>query len=327
MVLIDFLPLWQKKIVMEYLLLIVGFVLLTCAADWLVDGASGLAKRLNVSDLVIGLTIVAFGTSAPELVVNVVATAQGTSQIALTNVLGSNIINTLVILGLSAVFCPIACQRNTFRYEIPLSFLAGFMVLVFGVYNQEMNFWAGIVLLAFFVLFLVYSVYQAKNGAVAQAGDSAKKMNVWKALLLIVVGLSGLVAGGELIVNNAVSIAQSWGVSEAVIGVTIVALGTSLPELATSVIAAIKKNTDLAIGNVIGSNIFNIFLILGLSSSISPLPVYANFVVDASMAAGSSLLLLLLVAFSRKRELNRWGGVVMLLCYAAYLAWLFAHIN
>lgn len=327
MVLIDFLPLWQKKIVMEYLLLIVGFVLLTCAADWLVDGASGLAKRLNVSDLVIGLTIVAFGTSAPELVVNVVATAQGTSQIALTNVLGSNIINTLVILGLSAVFCPIACQRNTFRYEIPLSFLAGFMVLVFGVYNQEMNFWAGIVLLAFFVLFLVYSVYQAKNGAVAQAGDSAKKMNVWKALLLIVVGLSGLVAGGELIVNNAVSIAQSWGVSEAVIGVTIVALGTSLPELATSVIAAIKKNTDLAIGNVIGSNIFNIFLILGLSSSISPLPVYANFVVDASMAAGSSLLLLLLVAFSRKRELNRWGGVAMLLCYAAYLAWLFAHIN
>ena len=312
---------------MEYLLLIVGFVLLTFAADWLVDGASGLAKRLNVSDLVVGLTIVAFGTSAPELVVNVVATAQGTSQIALTNVLGSNIINTLVILGLSAVFYPIACQKNTFRYEIPLSFLAGFMVLIFGVCTQKISRLAGIVLLAFFVLFLVYSIYQAKNGAVAQAGDSTKKMNVWKALLLIVVGLSGLVAGGELIVNNAVSIAQSWGVSEAVIGVTIVALGTSLPELATSVIAAIKKNTDLAIGNVIGSNIFNIFLILGLSSSISPLPVYANFVVDASMAAGSSLLLLLLVAFSRKRELNRWGGVAMLLCYAAYLAWLFAHIN
>ena len=312
---------------MEYLLLIVGFVLLTFAADWLVDGASGLAKRLNVSDLVIGLTIVAFGTSAPELVVNVVATAQGTSQIALTNVLGSNIINTLVILGLSAVFYPIVCQKNTFRYEIPLSFLAGFMVLIFGVCTQKISRLAGIVLLAFFVLFLVYSIYQAKNGAVAQAGDSAKKMNVWKALLLIVVGLSGLVAGGELIVNNAVSIAQSWGVSEAVIGVTIVALGTSLPELATSVIAAIKKNTDLAIANVIGSNIFNIFFILGLSSSISPLPVYANFVVDASMAAGSSLLLLLLVAFSRKRELNRWGGVAMLLCYALYLAWLFAHMN
>ena len=312
---------------MEYLLLIVGFVLLTFAADWLVDGASGLAKRLNVSDLVVGLTIVAFGTSAPELVVNVVATAQGTSQIALTNVLGSNIINTLVILGLSAVFYPIACQKNTFRYEIPLSFLAGFMVLIFGVCTQKISRLAGIVLLAFFVLFLVYSIYQAKNGAVAQAGDSAKKMNVWKALLLIVVGLVGLVAGGNLIVDNAVSIAQSWGVSEAVIGVTIVALGTSLPELATSVIAAIKKNTDLAIGNVIGSNIFNIFLILGLSSSISPLPVYANFVVDASVAAGSSLLLWLFVAFSRKRELNRWGGVVMLLCYAAYLAWLFAHIN
>ena len=327
MVLIDFLPLWQKKIVMEYLLLIVGFVLLTFAADWLVDGASGLAKRLNVSDLVIGLTIVAFGTSAPELVVNVVATAQGTSQIALTNVLGSNIINTLVILGLSAVFCPIACQRNTFRYEIPLSFLAGFMVLIFGVCTKEINRLAGIVLLAFFVLFLIYSVYQAKSGAIDEIGDATKKMKIWKALLLIVVGLVGLVAGGNLIVDNAVSIAQSWGVSEAVIGVTIVALGTSLPELATSVIAAIKKNTDLAIGNVIGSNIFNIFLILGLSSSISPLPVYANFVVDASVAAGSSLLLWLFVAFSRKRELNRWGGVVMLLCYAAYLAWLFAHIN
>ena len=144
-------------------------------------------------------------------------------------------------------------------------------------------------------------------------------MKAWKALLLIVVGLGGLVAGGNLIVDNAVSIAQSWGVSEAVIGVTIVAAGTSLPELATSVIAAIKKNTDLAIANVIGSNIFNIFFILGLSSSISPLPVYPNFVVDASVAAGSSLLLWLFVAFSRKRELNRWAGLVMLLCYVAYL--------
>ena len=305
---------------MEYLLLIVGFVLLTFAADWLVDGASGLAKRLNVSDLVIGLTIVAFGTSGPELVVNVVATAKGTPEIALTNVVGSNIFNVLIILGLSVLISPIVCKKNTFRYEIPLSVLAAMAVLFLGLDNVVQRF-DGMILLLCFIVFLVYISFQAKKDMMSADNTSTESvgMKAWKALLLIVVGLVGLVVGGNLIVDNAVSIAQSWGVSEAVIGVTIVAAGTSLPELATSVIAAIKKNTDLAIANVIGSNIFNIFFILGLSSSISPLPVYPNFVVDASVAAGSSLLLWLFVAFSRKRELNRWAGLVMLLCYVAYL--------
>ena len=311
----------KKYCFMSYVLLIVGFVLLTFAADWLVNGASGLAKRLNVSELVIGLTIVAFGTSAPELVVNVVATAKGTTDIALTNVLGSNIFNVLIILGISVLVYPIACQKNTFRYEIPLSVLAGAIVLLLAQDGNLQGF-DGAILLAIFVGFLVYAVSQAKKNVSNDAEESTQSMKIWKAILLVIVGLGGLVVGGNLIVDNAVVIAKSWGLSEAVIGVTIVAAGTSLPELATSVVAALKKNTDLAIGNVIGSNIFNVFFILGLSSSISSLPIYDNFFVDASLAAGSSLLLLLFVALSRKRELNRWTGIIMLGCFLTYVFWL-----
>lgn len=315
---------------MDYVLLCVGFVLLTFAADWLVCGASGLAKRMNIPDLVIGLTVVAFGTSAPELVVNLVAASAGTNEIAITNILGSNTINTLVILGLSAVIYPISCQKSTFRYEIPFSILAGGMVLLLG-YNccglttgVEHGFVGlsrcdGIVLLVIFSCFMLYTVMQARHKGVPESCEVCKVMPVWKALLLVVVGLAGLICGGELIVNKAVLIARSWGVSEAVIGVTIVALGTSLPELATSVVAAIKHNTDLAIGNVIGSNIFNVFLILGISSTVSPLAVYDSFLLDALLAFGSSVLVFLLVAVSRKRAIGRLGGALMLAVYAAYL--------
>ena len=322
---------------MKYLLLILGFVILTVAADWLVNGASGLAKRLNISNLIIGLTVVAFGTSAPELVVNLIAAYNGTSEIALTNILGSNTINTLIVLGISAVIYPIACKKSTFRYEIPLSIAAGLVVLLFGtncfgLTNNIQNGYVGltrldgVIYMVIFIGFITYSIYQGKKHPDTTTTEEYHPMPIWKALMFTTVGLVGLVLGGELIVRNATDIARMWGVSEAVIGVTIVALGTSLPELATSAIAAYRHNTDLAIGNVIGSNIFNVFMVLGLSSAIRPLAIYDNFVVDASLAAGSSILLLGLIALNRHHKLTRLSGAIMLAVYALYLYWLLAAI-
>ena len=317
---------------MNYLLLVIGFALLTISADWLINGASGLAKRLNISDLVIGLTIVAFGTSAPELVVNIVAAAEGSSDIALTNILGSNIINTLIILGISATIFPVACQKSTFRIEIPLSALAGLAALLLGTNffglmhlgekQVGVSRFDGIILIIFFICFCTYTIVQGLRNRTNSNDETYVAAPIWKAILLIITGLTGLIIGGELIVNNAVSIAKSWGVPESVIGVTIVALGTSLPELATSAMAAYKKNTDLAIGNVIGSNIFNVFFVLGISSIIRPLSGYENLQVDAAMAAGSSLLLLFFIIISKKRNINRIEGISMLVIYGIYLAWL-----
>ncbi len=312
---------------MTYFLLIVGFVLLTISANWLVDGASGLAKRLNISDLVIGLTVVAFGTSAPELVVNITSSIQGSNEIALTNILGSNIINTLVILGIAAVIYPVRCQSSTFKYEIPFSCFAGLIVLLMGTqcFGLFPNTFRGIsrvdgfILLGFFILYLIYNVRMSRRTLNSQSQEEYKAMKIWKGVLLIIVGLAGLTLGGHLIVEKAILIAQNWGVPQSIIGVTIVSIGTSLPELATSAVAAYKKNTDLAIGNIIGSNIFNIFFVLSISSIIYPLKDYALFPVDAAMAAGSSLLLIILLSLSKKREISRVGGIILLLVYAIYL--------
>lgn len=317
---------------LNVLLLVVGFVVLVLGADWLVNGASGLAKRLNVPDLVIGLTIVAFGTSAPELVVNLMAAVEGSSEIALTNILGSNIINVLVILGVSAAIYPIASQRSSRRFDIPMSIAAGLAILVmgtecFGAFggDWQVSRLDGVILLLIFGLFMYHSAREAKRGA-NQSAKSFKPMAVWKAALLIVVGIALLVAGGELIVRAAVAIAAAWGVPEAVVGVTIVALGTSLPELATSAVAAFKHNSDLAIGNVIGSNIFNVFFVLGVSAVIRPLPAYPNLPVDAALAAGCCALVWLFVGTNRRHEIKRWQGTVLLLCYGVYLAWLLTTI-
>lgn len=310
------------------ILLISGFTVLIFGADWLVNGASGLAKRLNVPDLVIGLTVVAFGTSAPELVVNLVAAFEGSSDIALTNILGSNIINVLIILGVSAVIAPLASQRSSRKVEIPLSILAGIIVLPMGIglfgTGNEISRIDGIVLLLIFGGFLLYQFRNAKSNA--NASESFKPMALWKAILLIVVGLAGLVVGGQLVVKSAVKMAEAWGVSQSIIGVTIVALGTSLPELATSAIAAYKRNADLAIGNVIGSNIFNVFMVLGISSVIHPLTAYANLAIDAAIAAGSCLLVWIFVLTNKRHEIKRWQGGILLICYAAYLTWLLSTI-
>lgn len=307
----------------SYLLIVIGFVLLTFSADALVNGASSLAKRMHVSDLVIGLTVVAFGTSAPELVVNLVAAVEGSSQIALTNILGSNSINTLIILGLSALVCPIVAQRSLIRVEIPMSLFAGIAVLLMGL-NGMISRLDGLLLLLVFLFFMYHSVRMGKVEEVPIEGAAKPKKLIW-AILLVVGGLAGLVLGGQLIVKSAVKIATAWGVSEAIVGVTIVALGTSLPELATSIVAAHKGNSDIAIGNVIGSNIFNVFFVLGTSALIRPLSSYANLWADASVAALGSLLVLLFVC-GKKHTISRWHGALMLLVYAAYLTWMITTI-
>ena len=305
------------------LFLVVGLVLLVKGADWLVDGASKLAKHLGVTDLVIGLTIVAFGTSMPEFVVNMVSVADGATDLAITNILGSNIINTLVILGCSALVCPLVAQRSTVRLDIPLNIVAGLLVLVFVFISSPMepkglSRIEGLALLVVFAAFLVYTFYTAK--ADATTTTESTPFPLWKCVVLILAGLVGLVVGGEMIVKSAVAIARYCGVAEAVIGLTIVALGTSLPELATSVVAAFKHNNDIAIGNVVGSNIFNVFFILGTSAIIKHLPVYPGIEIDAALVAVSALAVWLLLC-NKNRSINRWGGALLLVLYAGYLTY------
>ena len=305
------------------LFLVVGLVLLVKGADWLVDGASKLAKRLGVTDLVIGLTIVAFGTSMPEFVVNMVSVADGATDLAITNILGSNIINTLVILGCSALVCPLVAQRSTLRLDIPLNIVAGVLVLVFVFISSPMepkglSRIEGLALLGVFAAFLVYTFYTAK--ADATTTPESTPFPLWKCVVLILAGLVGLVVGGEMIVKSAVAIARYCGVAESVIGLTIVALGTSLPELATSVVAAFKHNNDIAIGNVVGSNIFNVFFILGTSAIIKHLPVYPGIEIDAALVAVSALAVWLLLC-NKNRSINRWGGALLLVLYAGYLTY------
>ena len=309
-------------------LIVVGFVALVKGADWLVDGASAIAKRFGISDLVIGLTVVAFGTSMPEFVVNMVSVAEGSTDLALTNILGSNIINTFVILGLTALVYPVVSQKRSRDFDIPFSIIAGFCVLVFvaiqlpwGESERGIGRIGGIFLLAFFCVFLYNTFRHASDHPDEAEPGAIKEIPLRRAIALILGGFVGLVVGGELIVKSAVDIATRMGVSEAIIGLTIVALGTSLPELATSVIAATKHNSDIALGNVVGSNIFNVFFVLGTSAVIRPLPDYQGIELDAVMVATGSILVWLFVKSNKEREIKRWGGAVLLLVYAGYLTY------
>ena len=314
-------------------LLVAGFVLLVKGADWLVDGASALAKRFGITDLVIGLTVVAFGTSMPEFVVNMVSVANGSTDLAITNILGSNIINTFVILGLTALVYPVVSQKHSRDFDIPMSIIAAVLVFAmvavespFGEDTRGISRLGGIILLSLFCYFLYNTFRHAKDHPDEAGAEEVKPMDLWKALLLIAVGLIGLVVGGELIVRSAVRIAVDCGVPESIIGLTIVALGTSLPELATSVIAAFKKNCDIALGNVIGSNIFNVFLVLGTSAVVHPLPAYEGINQDAWMAAIGSILVWLFVKTNKEREVKRWGGAILLVLYGAYLTMRLMHV-
>ncbi|MCI5682113.1 MAG: calcium/sodium antiporter [Paludibacteraceae bacterium] len=317
----DFLNSWMQAggWLVAGVLVVVGFVLLIYGADWLVAGASGVAKRFQVSNLVIGLTVVAMGTSTPEFVVNMVSVNDGTTDLAITNILGSNILNVFLILGSTALLCPICSQATSRKVDIPLASLAGIMVLLFGIFSDGIMRWGGILLLIIFVLYMAYTLRHAKD--YTDENNDIQPMNIGKAVALILLGLVGLVVGGEMIVKSAVHIATAAGVSESIIGLTIVALGTSLPELATSLMAAAKKNSDIALGNVIGSNIFNVFMILGCSATIAPLPAYKGFVLDSVMAALGCLLVWLFVMTNKKHEIRWWHGAILLLIYVVYMGY------
>jgi len=310
------------------LCIVFGFVALVKGADWLVDGASAIAKRFGISDLVIGLTVVAFGTSMPEFVVNMVSVAEGTTDLALTNILGSNIINTFVILGLTALVYPIASQKRSRDFDIPLSIIAGILVLLCVLFSERypigepgVNRYGGILLLLLFCYFLYNTFRHSKEHPDDAETETVKEIPVRRAIALMLGGFIGLTVGGELIVKSAVDIATRLGVSEAIIGLTIVALGTSLPELATSVIAAAKHNSDIAIGNVFGSNIFNVFFVLGTSAVIRPLPAYEGLELDACIAALGSIIVWLAIKTNHERKIQRWAGALLLLIYAGYLTY------
>ena len=306
-------------IILSIILLIAGFVMLVKGADWFVDGAASLAARLGIPQLVIGLTIVAMGTSLPEAAVSITAALKGNAGISIGNVVGSNILNILIILGITAVMVSVAVQKSTLFYEIPFMLVITAVLLVMGVTGQMVTRVEGIILLLLFIVYLVYLYFLSKQ-AKDEEQEEKIEMPVWKCMLLIMIGGVLIVLGSDFAVKGASELARMFGVSERFIGLTIVALGTSLPELVTSVTAARKGNADIAIGNIVGSNIFNILFVLGTSALICDIPYAVSFRLDAVIGILAGVLLWI---FSiRKRELRRGGGVAMLVAYAVYFVYL-----
>lgn len=306
-------------------LFLVGFVVLIKGADYLVTGASSLAFKLGIAPLVIGLTIVAFGTSAPELVVNLLASLGGNTDIAIGNIIGSNIANILLILGVTALIYPVYVHKSTVWKEIPFALLSVVVVALMandvfidGTSQSALTRIDGLILISFFIIFLYYIVGIAKETSVEESAKPADLTSI-RSWLYIIGGLVGLVIGGKWIVDGAVVFAQNLGVSQALIGLTIVGVGTSLPELATSVVAALKKNTDIAVGNIIGSCIFNVFWILGLSATISPLPFAPILTVDIFVNLAATILLFLALLVGKKHTIKKWQGLIFVLCYCVYL--------
>ena len=313
---------------LDIVFLLGGMALILLGANGLTDGSSSVAKRFGISDLVIGLTIVAFGTSAPELMVSLVSSIKGSAQLAIGNVVGSNIFNILMIVGLTAVVMPIKVQKNTITNEIPLVLLSSLAlvacasdIVLDGGVGNVIGRGDGILLLLFFTIFMRYTFSIAKSSG-EESGEQIKLMPIWKSLLFIVLGLAGLIFGGQLFVDGASGIARSLGVSESVIGLTLVAGGTSLPELATSVVAAVKKKPGIAIGNVIGSNLFNIFLVLGASATVSPLPLGNIGISDMLMLVVSSVLFWAAGWFFKDKTITRIEGAIMVALYVGYIWWL-----
>ena len=300
-------------ILIQILLLALGFTMLIKGADWFVDGASGIATKFGIPQLVIGLTIVAMGTSAPEAAVSISAAIGGSADITIGNIVGSNILNIFIILGISAVITTLAVASSTIKYETPFMILVTVLLLVLGL-DGTIGLIDGIILIAAFIAYLTYLFIMAKKNKEEQ--PKAKQMAIWKAILLTIIGLALIIIGSNVTVDAATAIAKAFGVSERFIGLTIVALGTSLPELFTSVSAARKHNADIAIGNIVGSNIFNILFVVGLSSVIIPVPFASNFIFDTIVAIVAAALLL--VCCLKTKSLKRWAGILMLICYAAY---------
>ncbi len=304
-------------ILLQLLLLVVGFTMLVKGADWFVDGTSGIARKMGIPQLVVGLTIVAMGTSAPEAAVSITAALKNNADIAIGNVLGSNILNILIILGITAVITSVAIQKSTLKIEMPYMILITVVLIVMGMNDGAVNFWEGVILWVLFIIYLGYLFVLAKNGK--EENEEVEK-STWKLLLSAIIGGVVVVWGSNITVDSATSIATILGMSERFIGLTIVALGTSLPELVTSVTAAIKGNADIAIGNIVGSNIFNILFVIGTSALITSIPYEASFLFDGIVAVAAGILLW--ISVFRHLELRRFWGVVMLLGYAAYFVYL-----
>lgn len=307
------------EIVLQVVLLVIGFAMLVYGADWFVDGSAGVAAKFGIPQLVIGLTIVAMGTSAPEAAVSITAALKGSADITVGNVVGSNILNVLIILGLASVITSIAVAKSTIRIEIPWMLAITAMLMIFGITGNQIVWWEGIVLLVVFAAYIYYTLQLAKKNP-EETEEEEKQRPVWKLILLILVGLGFIVGGSNISVEAASNLARFFGLSEKFIGLTIVALGTSLPELFTSVTAARKGNADIAIGNIVGSNIFNILFVVGLSAIITPVAFVSGFVIDCLVSLGAGVLLWICVL--KKQKLTRGGGILMLIAYAAYFAYL-----
>lgn len=307
------------EVCIQFILLAVGFAMLAKGADWFVDGSAGIAERFGIPQLVIGLTIVAMGTSAPEAAVSITAAFKGNADITIGNVVGSNILNILIILGLAAVIAVLPVAASTIRYEIPYMILITVLLLGLGYTGKEVSLPEGIILWACFLFYLGYLFLSARKNK-EEVQEESKKQPMWKMLLATVIGLGIVIWGSDITVDAATSLAEFIGLSERFIGLTIVALGTSLPELFTSVSAARKGKADIAIGNIVGSNIFNILFVVGTTALMTPVVFARNFMFDTLVAVGAGVLLLLCVI--RGKKLTKISGGIMLVCYAAYLFYL-----
>ena len=287
-------------------------------ADWFVDGAAGIAARFGIPQLVIGLTIVAMGTSAPEAAVSITAATSGNAGITIGNVIGSNILNVLLILGITAAITSVAVQHSTVKWEMPFMHVITIVLAVLGFTGGEIVLWEGIVLWALFLVYLGYLFKMAKNGS--QEEEEEELLPLWKQLLMLVVGIVAIVFGSDLTVDNATIIAETLGMDDRLIGLTIVAFGTSLPELVTSVTAARKGKADIAIGNIVGSNVFNILFVVGTTALITPVAFKAGFLIDSAVALIAGLILWFGVM--KEHKLKRPVGIVMLVAYALYFVYL-----
>lgn len=305
--------------VLQVFILLVGFLLLVKGADWFVEGAAGIAKKLGIPQLIIGLTIVAMGTSMPEAAVSITAALQENAGITIGNIVGSNILNILIILGVTALITNVAIQKSTLYYEIPYMIAITIVLMIFGITGGEISFIEGIIFWLLFIVFLGYLFVMSKKGN-SQEDEEVKDIPVWKCILFMLVGGVMVVKGSDFAVSGASAIARFFGMSERFIGLTIVAFGTSLPELVTSVTAAKKGNAGIAIGNIVGSNIFNILFVIGTTALICTVPFESKFIIDTIIAIASGAVLWL--GTYKNRELRKPCGIVMLLGYAAYFIYL-----
>ena len=306
------------QILLAIILLVLGFVLLIKGADWFVDGAAGIATRFGIPQLVIGLTIVAMGTSAPEAAVSITAATSGNAGITIGNILGSNILNVLLILGITAAITTVAVQKSTVKWEMPFMHIITIVLAVLGFTGGEIVLWEGIVLWALFLVYLGYLFKMAKNGTEEEEEEELQPL--WKQLCMLAVGIVMIVFGSDMTVDNATILAEAFGMDDRLIGLTIVAFGTSLPELVTSVTAARKGKADIAIGNIVGSNVFNILFVVGTTALITPVAFKAGFVIDSAVALAAGLILWFGVM--KEQKLKRPVGILMLAAYAAYFVYL-----